>query len=176
MSLLSLNPALQGLTGTTVDQTLNLFNPDNGFVKGGSSNYTAEFKRRYEKGVVARNNNIKWAQDRLAAIEAGNSSLVDDESLYITDSAYGVMNNKFFSQDTRYIAHISQLMTTLEKGWQRVHTDCSLGSSTHEFRRLFQSIHARSLENNCSEIFVDLCHQSNFRLSDSSYRLRRDRF
>lgn len=116
MPFLSLNPALEGVTGTTVNETLNLFNPANGFISGNSSHYTAEFKRAYQDGVVARNNYIiKYAQERLAAIEANNSTFSDDEPLYITDSAYGVMNNKFFPQDTRYLAHTSQAWPLLHK-------------------------------------------------------------
>lgn len=116
MPFLSLNPALEGVTGTRVNDTLNLFNPANGFVSGNSSHYTAEFKCAYQHGVVARNNYIiKYAQERLAAIEANNSGFSDDEPLYITDSAYGVMNNKFFAQDTRYLAHTSQAWPLLHK-------------------------------------------------------------
>ncbi|KAJ6006884.1 hypothetical protein N7451_004828 [Penicillium sp. IBT 35674x] len=127
MPFLSLNPALTGPHGTTVNQSLNLFNPANGFVKGGSSNFTADFKKRYEAGIVKRNNEIiDYAKDRLAKIESGEAGLTDDEPLYITDAAYGTMNNKFFSQDVNYIAHTTYPWKLLHKGGritnQIVHT------------------------------------------------------
>ncbi|KAJ5958798.1 uncharacterized protein N7479_005948 [Penicillium vulpinum] len=120
MPFLSLNPALDGITGTKVNQSLDLFNPANGFINGNSSRYTTEFKKAYQKAAVARNDYIiKYAQERLTALEANNGSFIDDEPLYITDSAYGVMNNKFFPQDTRYIAHTS-------KPWPLLHKDGSI--------------------------------------------------
>ncbi|KAJ5939239.1 hypothetical protein N7466_002373 [Penicillium verhagenii] len=120
MPFLSLNPALEGLHGTTVNETLNLFNPVNGFIKGNSSRYTSKFKKAYQEGVVARNDFIiKYAQERLAALEANETGLIDDEPLYVTDSAYGVMNNKFFAQDTRYLAHTSL-------PWPLLHKDGSI--------------------------------------------------
>ena len=120
MPFLSLNPALEGLTGTTVNESLNLFNPSNGFISGNSSRYTTKFKKAYQQGVVARNDFIiDYAQKRLAAIEANKTGLIDDEPLTITDSAYGVMNNKFFAQDTRFLAHTS-------KAWPLLHKDGSI--------------------------------------------------
>ncbi|KAJ5638413.1 hypothetical protein N7528_000803 [Penicillium herquei] len=120
MPFLSLNPALEGLHGTTVNESLNLFNPANEFIKGNSSRYTSKFKKAYQEGVVARNDFIiNYAQERLAALEANETGLIDDEPLWISDSAYGVMNNKFFSQDTRFLAHTS-------KAWPLLHKDGSI--------------------------------------------------
>ncbi|KAJ5630265.1 uncharacterized protein N7484_010365 [Penicillium longicatenatum] len=116
MPSLSLNPALTGPHGTTVNQTLNLFNPANGFVNGASSNFTADFKKRYQAAVVKRNNDIiSYAQDRLAKIESGKTGLTDDEPFYITNAAYGTMNNKFFPQDLNYIAHTTYPWKLLHK-------------------------------------------------------------
>ena len=117
MPALSLNPALTGPHGSTVNESLNLFNPANGFVKGASSNYTAEFKKRYQAGVVKRNNDIiQYAQERLAAIENGTAAMKDDEAFWVNDESYGVTNNKFFPQDTRYIAHTTYAWPLLHKG------------------------------------------------------------
>lgn len=130
MPFLSLNPALTGPDGTTVNQSLNQFNPANRFVKGGSSNFTADFRKRYQAGVVKRNNDIiNHKQERLAKIESGETGetgLTDDEPLYITDAAYGTMNNSFFSRDVNYIAHTTYPWKLLHKGGkitnQIVHT------------------------------------------------------
>lgn len=120
MPFLSLNPALNGPHGTTVNQSLNQFNPANRFVKGGSSNFTADFRKRYQAGVVKRNNDIiNHKQERLAKIESGETGetgLTDDEPLYITDAAYGTMNNNFFCQNMNYIAHITYPWKMLHKG------------------------------------------------------------
>ncbi|KAJ5903902.1 hypothetical protein N7504_006285 [Penicillium tannophilum] len=54
--------------------------------------------------------------ERLAALNANETGLIDDEPMYITNSAYGVMNNKFFAQDTRFLAYTS-------KAWPLLHKD-----------------------------------------------------
>jgi hypothetical protein len=139
MPFLSLNPALEGLHGTTVNETLNLFNPANGFIKGNSSRYTSTFKQAYQEGVVARNDFIiKYAQERLAALDANETGLIDDEPLYITDSAYGVMNNKFFAQDTRYLAHTS-------RPWPLLHKDGSI--TTHVVKSVRVPVNFESYAN-----------------------------
>lgn len=66
---------------------------------------------------MKRNNDIiNYAQDRLAAIEAGTTGLTDDEPFYVTDAAYGTTNNKFFPQDTKYISHTKHYWPLLHKG------------------------------------------------------------
>ncbi|KAJ5288151.1 hypothetical protein N7478_003837 [Penicillium angulare] len=117
MPLLSLNPALTGPHGSTINESLNLFNPANGFVNGSISNYTSDFKQLYQAGVVKRNNDvIEYAKGRLAAIENGTAGMTDDEQFYVNDMAYGVTSNKFFAQDTRYLAHTTHAWPLLHKG------------------------------------------------------------
>ncbi|RAL00150.1 uncharacterized protein BO80DRAFT_476736 [Aspergillus ibericus CBS 121593] len=109
MSLLSLNPAIvDEHSGSKIDQSLNLYNPANGFSESGA-NYTASFKKAFQSGVVARNNRIlAHAESRLAAINNGTGIFSDDEPFYIVDSMYVGFNNKFFAQDTRWIHHTTQ--------------------------------------------------------------------
>ncbi|CAG7917799.1 unnamed protein product [Penicillium olsonii] len=117
MALLSLNPAIiHESTGSEINQSLNLFNTTNGFRNNTRSRYTAEFKKNFQTGVVARNNRIlKYAQHRLAEIEAGNGTFGDDEPFTILDSLYTGFNNKFFAQDTRYLAHTTHAWPLLHK-------------------------------------------------------------
>ncbi|KAJ5305466.1 uncharacterized protein N7443_005126 [Penicillium atrosanguineum] len=85
MTFLSLNPAfMDGSNASKINQSLNVFNPNNGFNNITRSNYTAEFKKAFQAGAVARNNRIiKYAGERLVAIEAGNSTNNDDEPFTI---------------------------------------------------------------------------------------------
>ncbi|OJJ34702.1 hypothetical protein ASPWEDRAFT_27397 [Aspergillus wentii DTO 134E9] len=117
MAVMSLNPAIiDESSGMKLNQSLNLFNPANGFNNNTISNYTAEFKRNFQEGVVARNNRVlQHAQDRLAAIEAGNGTYSDDEPLTILDTLYTGFNNKFFAQDTRYLHHTTHAWPLLHK-------------------------------------------------------------
>jgi hypothetical protein len=65
---------------------------------------------------VARNNRIiKHAQERLAAIEAGNGTYSDDEPFTVPASLYIGFNNLFFAQDTRYLAHTTHAWPLLHK-------------------------------------------------------------
>ncbi|CAG8078412.1 unnamed protein product [Penicillium salamii] len=117
MAFLSLNPAIiDESTGSKINQSLNLFNTTNGFRNNTRSKYTTEFKKNFQNGVVARNNRIlKYAQHRLAEIEAGRGKYGDDEPFTIVDSLYTGFNNKFFAQDTRYLAHTTHAWPLLHK-------------------------------------------------------------
>lgn len=141
MALMSLNPAVTDETvRKPVNETLNLYNPANGFGNTTRSNYTAEFKKNFQDGVVARNNRIlQHAQGRLKAIEAGNGLYDDDEPLNIIDGMYTGFNNKFFAQDTRYLAHTTQAWPLLHKNGtttQVVHSvrvPSTTGSQVHNY-------------------------------------------
>ncbi|KAJ5133241.1 hypothetical protein N7526_004606 [Penicillium atrosanguineum] len=117
MTFLSLNPAfMDGSNASKINQSLNVFNPNNGFNNITRSNYTAEFKKAFQAGAVARNNRIiKYAGERLVAIEAGNSTNNDDEPFTIPASLYIGFDNLFFAQDTRYLAHTTQVWPLLHK-------------------------------------------------------------
>ncbi|PLB44325.1 hypothetical protein P170DRAFT_368349 [Aspergillus steynii IBT 23096] len=116
MSLLSLNPAIEDeSTGSKINQSLNLYSPANGYTSNGA-NYSAAFQKTFQTGVVARNNRIlDHALSRLDAIEAGNGTFSDDEPLFIPDASYIGFNNKFFSQDTRFLAHTTHAWPLLHK-------------------------------------------------------------
>ncbi|EIT75507.1 hypothetical protein BDV35DRAFT_335772 [Aspergillus flavus] len=117
MALLSLNPAIGDETDASkLNQSLSVYNPANGFKNNTQSNYTAEFKQRFQQGVVARNNRIlQYAQGRLKAVEAGKGMFGDDEPLTIPASLYVGFNNLFFAQDTRYLHHTTYAWPLLRK-------------------------------------------------------------
>ncbi|KAL4919598.1 hypothetical protein BDW62DRAFT_209560 [Aspergillus aurantiobrunneus] len=108
MALLSLNPAVEDEANLSkMNQSLNVYNPANGFSNGTQSNFTADFKQRYQKGAVSRNNRVlDYAQKRLAAIEAGNGTYGDDEPLTIPASLYVGFNNLYITQDSTIINSI----------------------------------------------------------------------
>ncbi|OGM48657.1 hypothetical protein ABOM_002020 [Aspergillus bombycis] len=117
MALLSLNPAIEDETDTSrLNQSLSVYNPANGFNNNTQSKYTADFKSRFQQGVVARNNRIlQYAQTRLKALEAGKGMFGDDEPLTIPASLYIGFNNLFFAQDTRYLHHTTYAWPLLRK-------------------------------------------------------------
>lgn len=107
MAFLGLNPAIEDETkASKLNESLSVYNTANGFVNNTQSNYTTQFKERFQTGVVARNNRIlEHAQERLKALEAGEGTFGDDEPLAIPASLHIGFNNLFFAQDTRYIHH-----------------------------------------------------------------------
>ncbi|KAJ5768531.1 hypothetical protein N7533_001114 [Penicillium manginii] len=106
MTLLSVNPAIENeSTGTKINNTLNLYSPQNGWTENGA-NYTSEFAHRFLDGVASRWEKIvSFAEERNQLIKAGNGDYTDDEGLVIPDANYLGFNNKIISQDTRYLAH-----------------------------------------------------------------------
>ncbi|GAB1193934.1 hypothetical protein APSETT444_003171 [Aspergillus pseudonomiae] len=117
MALLSLNPAIEDETDASkLNQSLSVYNPANGFNNNPQSNYTSDFKHRFQQSVVARNNRIlQYAQKRLKALEAGKGMFGDDEPLTIPASLYIGFNNLFFARDTRYLHHTTYSWLLLRK-------------------------------------------------------------
>ncbi|GKZ16460.1 hypothetical protein AbraIFM66951_007144 [Aspergillus brasiliensis] len=116
MGLLSLNPAIEDETkASKLNRSLNIYNPNNGFSNGTQSNFTADFKERFVKGIVARNNRVlEHAQNRLKEIEKGNGMFGDDEPLTMPAALYLATNNLFISQDVRTLHHTTYPWTLLE--------------------------------------------------------------
>ncbi|RSM07296.1 hypothetical protein CDV31_008661 [Fusarium ambrosium] len=122
MTVLSMNPAIEDeSSGMHINQDLNLYSVANGFNSSGPSRYTKAFAQRFAQGVHARNSRIiKFAKERLVAINNGSGLFDDDEPLYLPDAIYVGNNNKFFSQDLDYLRQTSQ-------PWKLLHAN---GSST----------------------------------------------
>ncbi len=92
-------------TGRKLDESLDLFNPRNGFVRGGSK-YSSEFVRRFQKAQGERNNRIlQAALERLEKIERGEGLYEDDEPLVIPGADQAFFNNKLYAQDVSLMAH-----------------------------------------------------------------------
>lgn len=108
MTLLSVNPAITDEnSGRKINASLNLYNPANGYTKDGA-NYTTSFTKAFQSGVVSR-----WNRNK--AITAGNGLYEDDEPLTIPNANYVGMNNKFFAEDTRFLAHTKHAWPLLHK-------------------------------------------------------------
>lgn len=123
MSLLSLDPAVtdEG-SGMKVDPALDVWNPANGFDPKGAK-YTEEFTRRFQKAVANRVTRLaELARDRLKKMEAGQGRFTDDEPFVVPGAATNPPNNKFFTQDPRFISRT-------HKAWPLLHKD---GSATTE--------------------------------------------
>jgi hypothetical protein len=120
MSLFSLDPAVRAdASGMKVDPRLDLWNPQNGFDPKGAR-YTPEFTRAFQSGVAQRETRlIADAQGRLAKIQSGQGDFADDETLVIAGASYNGLNNKFFSQDVRFLSHT-------RKPWPLLHKDGSV--------------------------------------------------
>ncbi|KAK7534755.1 uncharacterized protein J3D65DRAFT_668913 [Phyllosticta citribraziliensis] len=116
MFLLSLNPAIEDETsGMKINSSLNLFSPANGWTANGA-NYTASFIKEFQYKVALRMNRlVKYAEERLAIIKAGNGSYADDEAFIIPDSMYTGNNNKLFTQDVRLFSHTKYAWPLLHK-------------------------------------------------------------
>ena len=106
MQLFSLDPAVTDETsGRKLDPALNLFLPENGFDPKGSR-YSRDFICRFQKAQSARNNRLlKFARERMAAIQRGEGLYLDDEPMTIPGANQGFMNNKLYAQDVRLMAH-----------------------------------------------------------------------
>lgn len=106
MTLFSLDPSVRDdHSSRSLDPTLDLFSPANGFNTEGSD-YTSEFIHRFLTAEGKRNNRLlAEAQARLKAIEAGNGMFDDDEAFTIAGANFRGENNRLFAQDTHLMAH-----------------------------------------------------------------------
>lgn len=123
MRLIGTDPAVMDEgSGLKIDESLNLFNPANGFDPEGCF-YDEAFLKRYFRAQHERNNRlIDAALDRLAVLEAGKGLYADDEPMIIPGALCLRPNNKIFPQDLRFLSRTKQARTLLHKG----------GAVTHE--------------------------------------------
>lgn len=119
MVLLSIDPAVTDESnGRDLDPVLDVYNPANGY-RDGAATYSADFIRRFQAGVTARNMRIlTHAQERKALIDSGKGQYTGDE-LFQIPGAF-VAANKLFSADPRLLHHSV-------KPWPLIHKD---GSAT----------------------------------------------
>lgn len=120
MTLFSIDPAVtdEG-SGQKIDAKLDLYNPQNGFAPN-ASKYSDEFARRWQGAVGKRETRlIQMAQDRLQKINAGQGMYSDDEPFVVPGANYTGANNKFFSQDPRFLSRT-------RKPWPLLHKDGSV--------------------------------------------------
>ncbi|MDR1901897.1 MAG: hypothetical protein LBQ88_06425 [Treponema sp.] len=117
MSLFSLDPAVvDEKSGIGIDESLNLFNPANGFNPEGST-YGEEFIRKFQKAQGARNNRlINKALERLERIKDGKGKFADDEPFIVPGAEQGFLNNKLYAQDIRLMSHTKKEWPLLKSG------------------------------------------------------------
>jgi hypothetical protein len=120
MMVFSIDPAVTDESnGKSIDESLNLFNPKNGYKPEGSK-YSPEFIARFQRAVSARNMRIvKFALERKAAIEAGRGAFADDEVFTVPGAVLMGFNNKLFAEDTHLMSHT-------KSAWPLVHADGSV--------------------------------------------------
>ena len=119
LTLISVDPAvIDNTSGLKLNPALDMYNPANGYRPGGTTTYSAEFRKTFFKAQAERNNAIiKLAEDRLAAIKAGQGMFKDDEAFIIPGAYIG--GNRLHTQDL-------SLMSSSIKGWPLVHADGSV--------------------------------------------------
>lgn len=120
MMVFSIDPAvIDESNGHSIDESLGLFNPQNGYNPAGST-YSAAFIAKFQHGVSARNMRIlASALERKAAIDAGKGAFADDEVFTVPGAVLRGFNNKLFAEDTR-------LMSRTKNAWPLVHADGSV--------------------------------------------------
>ena len=116
MRLFGVDPAvIDDGNGLKIDESLNMFNPANGWTPEGAT-YSDEFLQRFFKAQSERNNRlIDYALERLALIEAGKGLYADDEPMIIAGSSHIGPNNKLFPQDIRLLSRTKEARTLLHK-------------------------------------------------------------
>ncbi|MGI6072503.1 MAG: alpha/beta hydrolase [Lachnospiraceae bacterium] len=117
MRLFGVDPAvIDDDDGLNIDESLNLFNPANGFSPEGAT-YTDEFLEKYFREQHLRNMRlIDYALERLAFIEAGKGRYNDDEPMIVAGASHFGPNNKLFPQDIRFLCRTKQERTLLRPG------------------------------------------------------------
>ncbi len=124
MMLFSIDPSVTSEdNGIKLNPDLDLFNPKNGFVANGNSDYSAEFIKKWQTAVGKRNNAlIDSALAKLADIQAGKGPYNDDAPFDIPGGNFVGAANRLFAQDVNLMSHTV-------KAWPLIHAD---GSITNE--------------------------------------------
>ncbi len=120
MSLLSLDPSIIDETdGVKRDPELDLTNPANGFDPAGC-HYEDAFIKKYLKAQGDRMNRlIRYAQERVALVDAGKGRFADDEPMIVPGGTQIAPMNKLFPQMPKFFSHT-------EKEWELIHKDGSI--------------------------------------------------
>ena len=105
MFLFSLDPAVVDEADShSLDTSLDIFNPDNGFTLGGST-YPDSFVKAFFNGQHKRSMRLnEHALSRIREIENGTGNFDDDEPMVIPGAEQGFFNNKLYAQDIRFMS------------------------------------------------------------------------
>lgn len=129
LTLISVDPAvIDNTSGLKLNPELDMYNPENGYDPEGVTTYSDAFRSKFFRAQAERNNAIiSLAEERLAAIEAGNGMFRDDEPFFIPGGYIG--NNRLHSMDL-------SLMSVSSKPWPLVHADGSVTTEVIHGRRV----------------------------------------
>ena len=106
MTLLSLDPAIEEEgNGIKLNPEFDIFDTANGYDPEGAK-YSEAFKEKYFKAQADRNKRlIQKALERLALIEEGKGSYVDDEPFIIAAANQPKPNNRLLPEDLHLLSH-----------------------------------------------------------------------
>lgn len=109
MPVLALDPAVRNKnSGYDRIPELDIFNPENGYVPGGS-HYTQEFVARFQKAQIQMYRELlDEAKERYEKIRQGRGMYEDDEPMIIPGGAGGSSNNKPFCMDISLLGRTSE--------------------------------------------------------------------
>jgi hypothetical protein len=140
MAMFHLDPSITDETrGRSIDPSLDMYNPKNGFSPTGS-HYSPEFRARYfAAGRDRMNRLIVRAQARLARIEAGQGDFSDDEPFVIP--GFSTPGSKLYSTDLSLWAHT-------RSAWPLLHPDGSVTTEVIHTVRVPQGTESPSVSLN----------------------------
>lgn len=158
MTLLSVDPSvIDDSVGTRLNPSLDMYNPANGYRKGGTA-YSPQFVGAFLAAEGARNNALlAKASARLALIDAGKGDYVDDEPFVIAGASF--IGNRLFTEDTRLLEHS-------RKPWPLLHGD---GTVTTE---IIHSLRGPSNRDNPTPSYGHGALKTTVRSYLSSYAIR----
>ncbi len=116
MSVLALDPAVRSIdSGYGRIKELDIFEPENGYVPGGSR-YSEDFIRKFQREQVKYYKSLlAYACERYELIKNGRGMFCDDEPIVIPGGGGGSNNNKPFCMDTRLLGRTERPRPLLHK-------------------------------------------------------------
>lgn len=141
----------------TIDPSLDMFNPQNGFNAAGS-HFSPEFIHKFLAAQAKRNNEmVDLALQRSAAIKAGKGDYADDEPFIVAGALF--TQNKLYTSDLGLLAHTQQ-------AWPLLHAD---GSVTTE---VVHSVRVPTTKENTSKYLLSAALKTTVMGYLSTYAIR----
>jgi hypothetical protein len=121
MTLLSLDPAVVDENcGSRLDPELDIFSEQNGFDPNGNTQYSEAFIRKFMAAQRERGQwLVKYARERVYALEHGKGYYADDEPLLIPGGEQLAPCNKLLPEDAHLLSHTKQKWMLLRGDYSR---------------------------------------------------------